>query len=117
MRPVCPRLSWRCPALGLQLRPLAHTGTHYGENCSNLLHLDPSRPRVCFSCDRLPPCVAPGPPVPDCPAVACSSAPPSLGVGAILGKVRARDPHQAEFLQAVEEVLRSLTPVLDKHPE
>jgi glutamate dehydrogenase (NADP+) len=35
----------------------------------------------------------------------------------ILAKVRARDPHQDEFLQAVEEVLLSLKPVLAKHPE
>ncbi|GAQ91419.1 Amino acid dehydrogenase family protein [Klebsormidium nitens] len=53
----------------------------------------------------------------DSPNGVKDSGPPSLSVGAILGKVRARDPHQAEFLQAVEEVLRSLTPVLDKHPE
>jgi hypothetical protein len=44
-------------------------------------------------------------------------APSSVSMEAILGVVRARDPHQPEFLQAVEEVLRSLVPVLDKHPE
>lgn len=35
----------------------------------------------------------------------------------MLAKVRARDPHQDEFLQAVEEVLLSLKPVLAKNPE
>jgi glutamate dehydrogenase (NADP+) len=35
----------------------------------------------------------------------------------ILAKVQARDPEQKEFLQAVEEVLLSLKPVLAKHPE
>jgi glutamate dehydrogenase (NADP+) len=34
-----------------------------------------------------------------------------------MAEVRARNPHEAEFLQAVEEVVSSLAPVLDKHPE
>jgi glutamate dehydrogenase (NADP+) len=34
----------------------------------------------------------------------------------VLAKVRARDPHQDEFMQAVEEVLLSLKPVLAKNP-
>ncbi|MCA9294058.1 MAG: NADP-specific glutamate dehydrogenase [Phycisphaerales bacterium] len=38
-------------------------------------------------------------------------------VSEVLDKVRARDPHQPEFLQAVEEVLDSLGSMLDKHPE
>src|SRR5262245_4283096 len=36
---------------------------------------------------------------------------------ALLAGVKARNPHQAEFLQAVEEVVDSLKVVLDKHPE
>jgi glutamate dehydrogenase (NADP+) len=35
----------------------------------------------------------------------------------VLAKVRSRDPHQEEFMQAVEEVLLSLKPVLAKNPE
>ena len=31
--------------------------------------------------------------------------------------VRQRDPNQPEFLQAVEEVLESLDPVMEAHPE
>ncbi|WP_303979298.1 NADP-specific glutamate dehydrogenase [Streptococcus danieliae] len=31
--------------------------------------------------------------------------------------VRARNPHEAEYLQAVEELLATLEPVLDAHPE
>uniref|UniRef100_A0A383VGJ9 Glutamate dehydrogenase n=2 Tax=Tetradesmus obliquus TaxID=3088 RepID=A0A383VGJ9_TETOB len=41
----------------------------------------------------------------------------SAFVEGILAKVQARDPEQKEFLQAVEEVLLSLKPVLAKHPE
>jgi hypothetical protein len=40
-----------------------------------------------------------------------------LSISSILETVRFRDPHQEEFLQAVEEVLKSLAPVLEKHPE
>lgn len=36
---------------------------------------------------------------------------------AIYEKVKTRDPNQPEFLQAVEEVLISLSPVLEKNPE
>lgn len=36
---------------------------------------------------------------------------------AIFDAVKARDPDQKEFLQAVEEVLQSLEPVLKKRPE
>ncbi len=35
----------------------------------------------------------------------------------VLAIVKARDPNQKEFFQAVEEVLESLIPALDKHPE
>jgi glutamate dehydrogenase (NADP+) len=35
----------------------------------------------------------------------------------VMAKVRERDPHEPEFLQAVEEVVFSLGPVLEKHPE
>nr|WP_238446856.1 NADP-specific glutamate dehydrogenase [Azohydromonas australica] len=34
-----------------------------------------------------------------------------------LGAVKARDPHQPEFLQAVKEVLASLWPFIEKHPQ
>lgn len=37
--------------------------------------------------------------------------------GAILSKVATRDPTQPEFLQAVEEVVTTLTPVFTKYPE
>ncbi|MEM7037924.1 MAG: NADP-specific glutamate dehydrogenase, partial [Bacteroidota bacterium] len=35
----------------------------------------------------------------------------------ILEIAKARNPHEAEFLQAVEEVVHSVQPVLDRHPE
>jgi glutamate dehydrogenase (NADP+) len=35
----------------------------------------------------------------------------------VLDQVKARDPDQPEFIQTVEEVFESLTPVIDKHPE
>ena len=35
----------------------------------------------------------------------------------VLEKVKARNPHEPEFLQAVEEVLLSLEPVIEQHPE
>jgi len=35
----------------------------------------------------------------------------------ILEDVKKRNPHEPEFHQAVEEVLESIAPVLDKHPE
>ena len=35
----------------------------------------------------------------------------------VLKKVRERDPNEVEFLQAVEEVLHSLIPALENHPE
>ncbi|MBI3845437.1 MAG: NADP-specific glutamate dehydrogenase [Planctomycetes bacterium] len=34
-----------------------------------------------------------------------------------LATVKARDPHQPEFHQAVQEVVESLVPVLERHPE
>ena len=34
-----------------------------------------------------------------------------------LQRIARRDPHQPEFLQAVQEVIVSLEPVLDRHPE
>jgi glutamate dehydrogenase (NADP+) len=35
----------------------------------------------------------------------------------IIADVKKRNPGEAEFHQAVEEVLESIAPVLDKHPE
>ena len=35
----------------------------------------------------------------------------------VIEQVRHRDPDQKEFIQTVEEVLRSLEPVVEKHPE
>jgi glutamate dehydrogenase (NADP+) len=35
----------------------------------------------------------------------------------ILDPIRQRNPHEPEFLQAVEEVVVSILPVLDRHPE
>ncbi len=35
----------------------------------------------------------------------------------VLEKVKARNPHEPEFLQAVEEVLLSLEPVIEQYPE
>jgi glutamate dehydrogenase (NADP+) len=35
----------------------------------------------------------------------------------LLSKVAARDSHQTEFFQAVSEVVTSLNPILDRHPE
>mmetsp|Transcript_5143 Transcript_5143/g.8998 ORF Transcript_5143/g.8998 Transcript_5143/m.8998 type:complete len:484 (-) Transcript_5143:1141-2592(-) len=37
-------------------------------------------------------------------------------VNRVLSRVQARDPHQPEFIQAVHEVLESLSPVLAQHP-
>ena len=38
-------------------------------------------------------------------------------IEAVLEKVRKRDAHEPEFLQTVEEVLRSLEPAINLHPE
>jgi glutamate dehydrogenase (NADP+) len=38
-------------------------------------------------------------------------------IESVLEKVREKDGHQTEFVQAVTEVLHSLGPVLDQHPE
>ena len=35
----------------------------------------------------------------------------------VIAKVKARDSHEPEFIQTVEEVLRSLEPMIEKHPE
>ncbi|GAB4553894.1 MAG: NADP-specific glutamate dehydrogenase [Phycisphaerales bacterium] len=35
----------------------------------------------------------------------------------VMAQVKERNPHEPEFLQAVEEVLESLTPVVEQHPE
>ena len=35
----------------------------------------------------------------------------------VMDKVIARNPGEPEFHQAVQEVLESLEPVIDKHPE
>ncbi|SKA83157.1 glutamate dehydrogenase (NADP+) [Caloramator quimbayensis] len=42
---------------------------------------------------------------------------PSEYISQVIEKVKKRNPNEPEFLQAVEEVLNSLTPVLEKHPE
>ena len=38
-------------------------------------------------------------------------------VSDVYERVKARDPQQTEFLQAVWEVLQSLEPVIAQHPE
>ena len=38
-------------------------------------------------------------------------------LNSVLATVKAKNRGEDEFLQAVEEVLQSLSPVLDKHPE
>jgi len=38
-------------------------------------------------------------------------------IAEVLELVRSRDPQQPEFMQAVTEVLESLSPVIEKHPE
>lgn len=35
----------------------------------------------------------------------------------VLGKLKAKNAHESEFLQAAQEVLESLKPVIEKHPE
>ena len=35
----------------------------------------------------------------------------------LLGRVKHRNAHEPEFIQAVEEVLESLEPVAERHPE
>lgn len=42
---------------------------------------------------------------------------PADYVAHVIENVKKRNPHEPEFLQAVEEVLPSLIPVLEKHPE
>ncbi|MCX7695579.1 MAG: NADP-specific glutamate dehydrogenase [Caloramator sp.] len=42
---------------------------------------------------------------------------PADYVAQVIENVKKRNPHEPEFLQAVEEVLPSLIPVLEKHPE
>jgi len=37
-------------------------------------------------------------------------------VDAFLARLKQRDPHQPEFHQAVEEVVRSIWPFLEAHP-
>lgn len=44
-------------------------------------------------------------------------APLPENVQSVFDSVRKRDPHQDEFLQAVHEVLASIGPVLERHPE
>jgi len=41
----------------------------------------------------------------------------STAVNDILSEARERNPHEPEFLQAVEEVVTSLAPVIEQHPE
>ncbi len=43
--------------------------------------------------------------------------PMSDSLADVLSRVRQRDPDQPEFLQALEEVLGSLWPFLDGHPQ
>ena len=38
-------------------------------------------------------------------------------ISEVLERVRARNPHEKEFLQAVEEVFESLKPVIERHPK
>ena len=38
-------------------------------------------------------------------------------IDSILKKVESRDGHEKEFMQAMKEVLKSLEPVIAKHPE
>lgn len=38
-------------------------------------------------------------------------------IQSVLDAIKKRDPHEPEFLQTVEEVLSSLSAVIDKHPE
>lgn len=38
-------------------------------------------------------------------------------VASVFEKVKAQNGHEAEFLQAVEEVFDSLVPVFDKYPK
>ncbi|MDD4079838.1 MAG: NADP-specific glutamate dehydrogenase [Eubacteriales bacterium] len=38
-------------------------------------------------------------------------------IASVLGDLKARYPHQPEFLQAAEEILPTLTAVFDRHPE
>ena len=40
----------------------------------------------------------------------------SYGVEEFLEEVEARNPAQPEFLQAVQEVLESIWPVIERHP-
>jgi glutamate dehydrogenase (NADP+) len=40
-----------------------------------------------------------------------------MNPSAILDSVRARNPHEPEFIQAAEEVILSIAPVLQKHPD
>ena len=35
----------------------------------------------------------------------------------VLEGLKTRNPHETEFLQAATEMLRSLTPALERHPE
>lgn len=35
----------------------------------------------------------------------------------LMESIRQRDPNEHEFLQAVDEVLHTVTPVLSRHPE
>lgn len=35
----------------------------------------------------------------------------------VIAAVKAKNSHELEFIQAVEEVLESLEPVIEKHPE
>ena len=46
-----------------------------------------------------------------------SRATPEAHVRAVAETVKSRSPHEPEFMQAVEEVLDSLVPVLSEHPE
>ena len=53
------------------------------------------------------------PPVASPPAAIAASD----SIRLVLDTVEARNPHEPEFLQAVHEVLESIAPVLEAHPE
>jgi glutamate dehydrogenase (NADP+) len=38
-------------------------------------------------------------------------------VSELMSDVKAKNPEQPEFLQAVEEVAKSVSPVIERHPE
>ena len=49
--------------------------------------------------------------------VNCNPKSNSMNHHDILEQVKLRNPNEPEFIQAAEEVITTLAPVLDKHPE